>query len=103
MTVDERTTDPSGNGGSAEDVVRLDWREFDEPSAGIVQAATRATGRQPTDLPPLHEAVETDALNVLLADDARDVVSPVRITFRYAGLLTTVSGTGDVVVRNAGR
>lgn len=99
MTVDERTSDPSGRGSSAEGVVNLDWREFDEPTSGIVEAVARATGRRPTELPPLHETVETDSLNVLLATDGHDVGSPLRITFRYADLMVSISATGDVVVR----
>lgn len=99
MTVDERTPDPSGGTKRTEDVVRLDWTEFDEPSAGIVEAVGRATGLRPTELPPLHDAVETDALNVLLATEARGVDSPLRVSFRYAGHLVTLSATGETVVR----
>lgn len=99
MTVDERTTDPSGGTKSAEDVVRLDWTRFDEASSGVVEAAARATGLRPTELPPLHDAVETDALNLLLASDGRDVPSPLEVSFRYAGRLVTVSAAGEVVVR----
>lgn len=99
MTVDERTSDPSRGGGSVDEVVRLDWTEFDEPSSGIVEAVARATGRRPTELPPLHATVETDALNVLLAMEGRDAGSPIRVTFEYAGRNLAVSADGDVVVR----
>lgn len=99
MTVDKHTTEPGGDGGSTENVVRLDWREFDEPSAGIVHAAARLTGLAPTDLPPLHETVETDALSALLDRGREHSPSPVQITFYYAGLRTTASADGDLVVR----
>lgn len=99
MTVDERTSDPSGETKSTDDVVRLDWTGFDEPSSGIVEAVARATDLRPTELPPLHRTVETDALNVLLSSDGADVGAPLRVSFRYAGRLVTVSATGDVVVR----
>lgn len=100
MTVDDCTSGPSGDSGSPDELLRLDWMEYGEPSSGIVEAVARAADRNTTELTPLHDVVETDALNVLLADGERNRSSPFEMTFSYAGFRVTASSDGDVVVRS---
>lgn len=57
----------------------------------VVSAVTEATGRSIVDLPPLYEAVDGGALQVLAGDG-------VLVRFEYAGCLVTVKN-GDVSVR----
>jgi hypothetical protein len=92
-------TDGSGGGGPQDAAVRLDWTDFGKPSSGIVEAVSRATDERPTELPPLHDAVETDALNVLLTEDDRATGVPFTVTFSYARYRVTATADGEVVVR----
>ena len=99
MTVHDSITDGSGGSGPQDPMVRLDWTDFGEPSSGIVEAVSRASDERPTELPPLHDAVETDALNVLLTEDDPPTAGPVTVTFSYAQYRVTATADGDVVVR----
>jgi len=98
MIGNESRCDGSGRNASCENVQRLDWTAHGEPSSGIVEAVARATDREVTALPPLHDAVETDALNALLADEVGSSDGAVDVTFAYANHRITVSADGDVVV-----
>lgn len=99
MTVHNSITDGSGGGSPQDPAVRLDWTDFGDPSSGIVEAVSRATNERPTELPPLHDAVETDALNVLLTEDDRPTDVPFTVTFSYAGHRVTATADGEVIVR----
>ncbi len=99
MTVHDRITDGSGGDGPTDADVRLDWTDYGDPSSGVVEAVSRATDQRATDLPPLHDAVETDALNVLLSDDDRSTDASFSIAFSYAHHRITAAADGEVVVR----
>jgi hypothetical protein len=100
MTVHDRIPDGSGGNGPTDASVRLDWTDYGEPSSGIVEAVSRATDERATALPPLHDAVETDALNVLLSDEQRSTDAAFSIAFSYAGHRITAAADGEVVVRS---
>lgn len=73
------------------------------PTRAVVETVAEARGCGPTDLPPLNEVVDPDALDRLFAD-ARSG-RPRRgghLVFHYAGCTVTVLGTGRVVVRADG-
>mgnify|MGYP006293503137 CR=1 FL=1 len=61
----------------------------------IVEATTDVTGADPLDLPPLYDAVDPDALEVLC--DCDDADGPL-VEFAYAGCGITVRGDGSVRV-----
>lgn len=61
----------------------------DEPaSMKIVRSVAARRGVDPTDItPPLHDTVDTDALDRLAVDG-------VQVSFSYQGFLITVTGDG---------
>ena len=59
---------------------------------GIVHAVADADGADPTALPPLGDAVDTDALSTVLDSAGRGC----RITFAYCGHVVTVRDDGTV-------
>lgn len=75
---------------------RATWTEDENPSAVVVELVAEVTGRAPTDLEPLQQSVDTDALNALF-DSAE--ASQLDVTFTYEGLDVHVSDTGFVEVR----
>ena len=58
----------------------------------IVSAVASAEGRDITDLPPLYEAIDPDALNTLMSPTAETGAD--RIVFRYCGYEIEVDKTG---------
>jgi hypothetical protein len=61
-------------------------------STRVIEAAAVRTDRDELDLPPLAEAVDPEALDVI-ADDSSAV-----LTFSYAGMNVTIDETGTVSV-----
>ena len=65
-----------------------------EPPTHAVAAALAAReGVDPTELPPLHDSIDTEAMDAVL-DGGEDV----RLTFSHLGYEVTVTGDGRVEV-----
>lgn len=62
-------------------------------SIEIVQRVATATGRDESELPPLYESVNPEALDSLVDSLSAPSVS---ITFTYLDFTVTVTGTGTV-------
>lgn len=65
-------------------------------------AVSDAEGRDPTDLPPLHGAIDPDALDALFEGSAEGDRSEVSVVFSYCGYEVSVSGDGDVTLSEPG-
>lgn len=98
MAHDSDSTDPTAT-ESITQPIRADWREHDSPCTAIVEVVAAATGREPTDLPPLYESIETDALDALVSASTDEST---RVTFDYAGVEVTVRSHGEFEVRTDG-
>lgn len=79
--------------------VRSSWTDSESPSIAVVEAVAAVTGREPTDLPPLADRLDTDALDGLVAEEAPGWDLPVSVSFEYAGVDVTIHGEGDLEVR----
>lgn len=75
------------------------WLPSREPGTAIVTAVSDVTGREPTDLPPLHHHIDADALNCLLTRGAADDTGPVQVSFSYADVEVTIDSAGMIDVR----
>lgn len=60
----------------------------DPVSLRIVSAVATASGSDPTDLPPLSETIDTDALDALF--DAKNGSDNLELRFTYAGYFVRV-------------
>jgi len=76
---------------------RYDWSTADQPSVAVVESVAEATDQGPTDLRPLADVVDTDALDRLLTRNAGDA-SLVHTTFQYESVTVTVDSSGFVRV-----
>ena len=83
--------------GSIE-TVQVDWQTYDSPTAAVIALVADATGRDPTALPALHEAIDTDSLDRLVTGRTVSGESSVRITFIYAGVTVAVESDGKTIV-----
>jgi len=77
-----------GSGGAIRD-----REEFASPSLHLIYAIADLTDSDPATMPPLYDAIDTDALDTLL-----DTESSIEIGFEYDGHSVTVTGDGEVRV-----
>lgn len=92
---DADQTDQPARTDSTSTTVRHTWRPSDHPSMTIVEVVAAATDRETTDLPPLQETIDADALDTLLESQS----SSVAVSFRYADTGVSVNGEGSIEVR----
>ena len=71
-------------------------------STAVVEAVAEAEGVSPTEMePPLHRAIDPDALNELFGPKRSSPDSEFRVSFTYSGYEITVRGPGQIEVRRA--
>lgn len=75
--------------------VRHSWEQTDHPSMAIVEAVAAATDRSTTDLSPLQQQIDPDALDALLTHRPS---APIEVSFTYAGSAISVTGDGTIEV-----
>lgn len=97
MTEHEATTETDSDPRAADGGPTDDGGPDVPPSVRIVEAVAAETGRDPTDLPPLHDYVDSDAIDALLGDGASDDAD-LHLQFSYAGVEVTVHGDGVIEV-----
>lgn len=88
-------TDQPASADAGSTTVRHDWTQSDQPSVTIIEAVAAATDRTPTDLPPLQDTLDTDALDTLLNGQS----SSATVSFRYADIAVSVHGNGSIAIR----
>lgn len=104
--MDGDTNDPGGSGPTDRPArtdetperptrVRHDWTRSDHPSMAVVEAVAAVTDRTATELPPLQETIDTDALDALFDGESPSVT----VSFRYADTDVSVIGHGTLEVR----
>ena len=70
-------------------------------STAVVQAVAAVSNREPTEMAPLYEAVDTDAMDALLVYKGEfRKESNVDISFSYERQDVTVSSDGKVIVKH---
>jgi hypothetical protein len=77
--------------------VQADWSGCETLDSAVTCAISRATGVAVTDLAPLYEYMDPDALHDFVAS-MRDRETETSITFRYEGHDVTVQADGEIVV-----
>jgi hypothetical protein len=86
-------------GGITETSERFEWDRSEDPSTAIVEAVAAATDRDASVLSPLHEHIDTEALNALLAFGADPGDERRSLSFGYEGVEVTVDTEGRIDVR----
>jgi hypothetical protein len=77
---------------------RYDWTE-ERPSTAAVSVVAALSGEEPTEMAPLYEWIDPDALDRLFAAEGDDPPESLEISFRYRTYDVTVRGDGVVAVR----
>jgi len=81
-------TGTTHNGRDAQRTIKREWDEETPPSTALVHAVSEVRDVDATDLPPLYDAVDADAMDALVGD--RNVT----MTVEYHGFLATIRGDG---------
>lgn len=89
------TTDETGV-GSIPEIRRSDWTEYDHPSTAVASAIADTMGHAQTDLEPLQDSIDADALDALVGDAD---VDHVEVTFAYGDLEVYVTSSGVLEIR----
>jgi hypothetical protein len=77
---------------------RFDWTET-KPSRAVVDVVATALEVAPTEIEPLYNAVDPDALDRIVVDPVGDRdTAAVEVSFTFADREVTVEGAGAVVV-----
>jgi len=99
MPTDDRSDEERAGDRFAdrEGVVRHEWTGRQEVGAAVATAVAAATDTGVTDMVPLAYAVDTDALDGLVADGRTD--GPVTVSFSYEGADVRVASDGEILVR----
>lgn len=82
-------------------IVRHKWAQNSRPTVAIVEAVAVATNRKVTELPNLHETLDSDALDSLLtAHEAGDLQKDgsIEVSFPYAGVDIIIDSSGMLEV-----
>lgn len=75
------------------------WEEGDGIHVTIVAALAEVTGQPETDLPPLYDAVDVEAMDELLRRNRREIDrEPITVSFTYLGYRITARSDGSVLV-----
>lgn len=86
------------DGAPARTRQRFDWTET-KPSTAVVDVVATALGVALTDVEPLYNAVDPDALDRIVVDPVGDRdTAAVEVSFTFADREVTVEGAGAVVV-----
>jgi hypothetical protein len=68
------------------------------PSTAVVELVAEATDAYPTDLDPLHSAVDTDALNRVVEPNEPNASGSLRVSFSYLGFFVVVRQSGRITL-----
>lgn len=94
MSEDLGRVDPdTGVESIQEGALRSDWEEAGMPSTAVVEAVATARAVDPTELPPLNDHIDPDALDQLVQE-----TSSVQVSFVYDGADVFVTSDGAIRV-----
>jgi len=68
------------------------------PATAVVETVADALDRDPTALDPLHDAVDTDALNRVVEPNQSNTPGSLRVSFSYHDFFVVVRQTGRVTL-----
>lgn len=75
----------------------FDWSGVEPVSLSVVRAVAEVRGTEATELEPLSNSVDTDALNQVFQPSGQSSRKRGHVKFKYEGCLVKVGADGEVV------
>lgn len=91
--VEVTSHDDSGSQG-----ITAEWSPNELPSTVVIEKVSSISERDPLKMPPLYDAIDTEALDTLLVGAAENGVSDVQVSFEYDGFSVYINSTGHVSI-----
>lgn len=89
---------------SHEGISRHRWTATNPPTAAVVESVAQRADLDTTELPPLYDAIDPDALDALFDHAGQESGSGPRVVFSYGGFEVTVEHDGwltlDLLLRS---
>ncbi|MBX0324689.1 hypothetical protein EGH21_16810 [Halomicroarcula sp. F13] len=92
MSEDTQSTDED----DADESRRAQWSSVGDLTTSLLEAVADETGEDVTDLPPLNDAIDPDALESLLTRDPSDSI---QLAFSYTGVRVRIDSDGYLFVQ----
>jgi hypothetical protein len=77
----------------------FDWTDNESVSTAVIEAVARVSDEHATDLAPLYESVDPDALDTLFSEPIDDSQGVRSVEFRYESHQVAVEASGDGWIR----
>ena len=84
---------------TGQSVFKCSFDADESPSHGVIRAIAAVKGVDPTDLDPLYDFIDPDALNAMFDDTIEARESDIRVSFRIEDSKIEVSGDRRITVR----
>lgn len=65
----------------------------------VVETVAKESGQDPTELAPIHEHIDTDALDALFSTTEEGVRENISLSFEYEGFEVAVEGRDDINIQ----
>lgn len=80
-------------------MIEHEFSDTETATVAVIDAVAAVTGTRPTDLPPLYDAIDPEALDGLFESFERRSSETLRVEFSYHGLTVVVRDGLEVSVR----
>lgn len=84
---------------SDESSVQFEWEGTTQPSTAVVEAVATTTDRSPTEMDPIHNCIDTDALDRLFDPENLNTEKNITVAFRYEGVDVVVESQRGIEIR----
>lgn len=75
-------------------LLRFEWADSDAASTAVIEAVSSAAHEDATEMPPLYETLDPDALDTLFTSPNEDG-TPRSVEFSYNGYRVAVDASGE--------
>lgn len=78
-----------------------EWNGRHSLTNSVAELLAELAGEDPTEIPPLYESVDMDAVEAVLLDPDGTPREKASISFAHVGYEVTLHGSGEIVARSA--
>lgn len=87
------------NSDTEAEIVQFEWDGDMQPSMAAVEAVAAAVGHSPTELNPLYESIDPEALDAIVTPEEPESKESVHVSFTYEGVDVLVDSQNGIEIR----